>query len=273
MGKSISIRVSGQPVEVAPGATLQALRAERRPDAELTLLNGLSAPGDAVLSDGDEVLFLRRGEVPSREALEALTAARYTPEVLCTLRKSVVGIAGLGGLGSAVAVALVRAGVGKLVLADFDVVEPSNLNRQHYFIDQLGYPKVEALEANLLRINPYAELETYDVRLDPENILAIFGRVDVLVEGFDQAEEKAMLVSAFAKARPETPIVVASGLAGFGPSNTIVTRRLGETVVLVGDGVSGLESGEPLMAPRVGIAAHHQANAVVRLLLGEDPAG
>jgi len=178
----------------------------------------------------------------------------------------------LGGLGSAFAIALARIGIGRLILADFDVVEPSNLNRQQYFIDQLGLAKVDALRANLERINPYVEVETHNVRLDPGNIPDLFNSVAVMVEAFDRADQKAMLVESFSKACPDTPLVVATGLAGHRSSNTIVTRKMGRTLVVVGDLVTAAAPGTGLMAPRVGVAAHHQANAVLRLLLGEDPA-
>jgi sulfur carrier protein ThiS adenylyltransferase len=181
-----------------------------------------------------------------------------------------VGIAGLGGLGSAVAVALARVGVGRLILADFDVIEPSNLNRQQYFVDQLGMAKSEALAANLSRINPYVRLETHSVRLAPENVPEVFSEVDVLVEAFDRADQKAMLMESFGAAFPDKPVVMASGLAGHGPGATIGVRRLGRSVYVVGDLESAAEPGRGLMAPRVGVAAHMQANTVLRLLLGEE---
>jgi sulfur carrier protein ThiS adenylyltransferase len=271
------------PRDIAPGTTLGALRDAVRPGADVLIVNGAPAgdPGQ-VLAEGDAVVLIRRGETPARDELEALMAARHTPGVHARLRRATVGIAGLGGLGSAVAVALARVGVGRLVLADFDVVEPSNLNRQQYFVDQIGLTKCEALAANLARINPYVRVETHAVRLTPENVPTIFAGVDVLVEAFDTAEGKAMLVESFMAAQPGgqarsgVPIVVATGLAGHGPSNTIVTRRAGgprSRLIVVGDGVSAARPGTGLMAPRVGVAAHHQANAVLRILLGEDPVG
>ncbi|MBI2435246.1 MAG: sulfur carrier protein ThiS adenylyltransferase ThiF, partial [Candidatus Hydrogenedentes bacterium] len=222
---------------------------------------------------GDEVVLIRRGEVPGRDELEALMAARHTPGVHAILQRATVGIAGVGGLGTAVAVALARSGVGRLILADFDVVEPSNLNRQQFFVDQLGLPKAEAMAANLARINPYVYVDTHQVRLTPENIPALFGRVDVMVEAFDAADQKAMLVETFCKARPKIPLVAATGLAGHMPSNTIRTQKLGCNLYIVGDQTTAAQPGTGLMAPRVGVAAHHQANAVLRLLLGEDPVG
>jgi len=267
----MQILLSEKPYGVEDGTTLFALRDRVKPDADVVVLNGAPVRHDCVLSEGDEVVFIRRGEAPAQDEMEALMAARHTPGVHRVLKKSCVGIAGLGGLGSAIAIALARVGVGKLVLADFDVVEPSNLNRQQYFVDQVGMLKTQALSANLSRINPYVALETHTVRLTPDNVPTIFADVDVLAEAFDVAEEKAMLTESFRRARPDAPVVVATGLAGHAPSNTIVTQRLGQGIILVGDLVTAAQPGTGLMAPRVGVAAHHQANAVLRLLLGADP--
>jgi sulfur carrier protein ThiS adenylyltransferase len=181
-----------------------------------------------------------------------------------------VGIAGVGGLGSAVAVALTRVGIGRLVIADFDVVEPSNLNRQQYFIDQIGLPKVEALAANLLRINPYVAVSPHVTLLDPSNIPVIFSDCTIIVEAFDRADMKAMLVDTVLEQMPGVTVIAASGLAGFGPNNDITTRKITGRLYLTGDGISEAQPGNGLMAPRVGIAAGHQANQVLRCLLGED---
>ncbi len=200
-----------------------------------------------------------------------MLVSRHTPGVHDRLKQATVGIAGVGGLGSAIAVALTRSGIGRLILADFDIVEPSNLNRQQYFVDQLGLPKVDALKENLRRTNPYVQAATFFGRLDRENIPQVFAGVDVMVEAFDAADQKALLVETFRQCSPETPLVAASGLAGFDSANSVETRKAGNNFYLVGDGITGAEPGRGLMAPRVGVAAHHQANAVLRLLLDEEP--
>jgi len=267
------IYLNETPIDVAEDETLFALRARCKPDADILIRNGFPCDDDVSLAAGDRVVLIQRGETPSADELEALLTARHTPGVHARIRPSKVGIAGAGGLGSAVAIALARIGVGCLVLADFDIVEPSNLNRQQFFIDQLGQPKVDALADNLKRINPYVELRTHQLRLTAENIAATFGDVDVLVEAFDRPDQKAMLLETFRLHCPGRPVVAASGLAGFGPANTVRTRKVGRDFYLVGDGNSAAGPGEGLMAPRVGVAAHHQANAVLRLLLDEDPCG
>jgi len=271
MSDSIAITLSEQEVHVPAGMTLHDLREEHKPGADVVILNGAPAPEDCPLKEGDAVVFIRRGEVPLKRELEALMASRHTPGLHAKIKAATIGVAGVGGLGSAAAVALARIGIGKLILADFDVVEPSNLNRQQYFVDQIGLPKVDAMSINLQRINPYVDLQLHQIKLTPDNIADIFKDADVLVEAFDRADQKAMLVENFGKAYPDRPIVMASGMAGHMPSNTVRTQRIGKSMVMVGDLVTAAQPGTGLMAPRVGVAAHHQANAVLRLILGEDP--
>lgn len=192
-----------------------------------------------------------------------------TPHTFLELKNAVVGIAGLGGLGSNVAVALTRLKVGRLVLVDFDLVEESNLNRQNYFPDQIGQHKVDATLENLKRIDPDADLDGRKMRLTPEKIVDVFRDAHVVAECFDRADQKQMIVETVLSRMPGVPVVSVSGLAGYGRSNEIVTRRLSDRLVLVGDTVSGIGPGVPLTAPRVGIAAYHQANAIVEILVNE----
>lgn len=191
------------------------------------------------------------------------------PHTFFELKNAVVGIAGLGGLGSNVGVALTRLQVGKLILVDFDCVEESNLNRQNYFLDQVGKHKVDMSLENLRRINPKAELEGHKAHLNPDNIPQIFAGAHVIAECFDRADQKQMIVETVLSKMPNTYIVTVSGLAGFGRSNEIQTKRLSPRLVFVGDGVSGARPGVPLTAGRVGVAAYHQANAITDILLGE----
>lgn len=268
----MKIRLNEQLIETA-ATTLFALRDAHQPDADVLIVNGFPVRADQPLCASDQVVLIKRGTVPSAAEMEALLTARHTPGVHQRIKSATVGIAGAGGLGSAIAIALARCGVGRLIIADFDVVEPSNLNRQQYFIDQLGLPKVDALRANLQRINPFVKVAVFYGRLDHENLPQVFAMADVLVEAFDAPDQKAMLVENWRKAHPERPLVAASGMAGFGTANTIATRRVGENFYLVGDQTTAAAPGCGLMAPRVGVAAHHQANAVLRLLLGADPVG
>jgi len=192
---------------------------------------------------------------------------KMTQHGLDGLKHAVVGIAGLGGLGSNVAAALTRLNIGKLVLVDFDAVEESNLNRQNYFYDQVGQHKVDMSLENLKRVNPGVELEGHKLRLTPETIPAIFKDCHVVAECFDRADQKQMIVETVLTKMKDVPIVSVSGLAGYGRSNEIVTRRISNRLILVGDTVSGADPGVPLTAPRVGIAACHQANAIAEVLI------
>jgi sulfur carrier protein ThiS adenylyltransferase len=192
-----------------------------------------------------------------------------TPHTFLELKNAVVGIAGLGGLGSNVAVALTRLRVGKLILVDFDQVEESNLSRQNYFANQIGQHKVDASIENLRRINPDADLEGRKVRLTAEKIPQIFQGAHVIAECFDRADQKQMLVETVLTQMKNVVIVSVSGLAGLGRSNEIVTRRVSERLVMIGDTVSGTGPGVPLTAPRVGVAAYHQANAIAEVLINE----
>lgn len=265
----MQVLVLGQPVSVQAGATAGSLRDQVKPGADVLIVNGAAVDPHHALADGDEITMIRRGEIPSAAELEAFMVARHTPGVHARLKRATVGIAGLGGLGSAVAVALARVGVGHLVLVDFDVVEPSNLNRQQYFVDQLGLAKTEALAANLRRINPHVQLTAHTVRVTPERVTSLFGQVHVMVEAFDRADQKLMLLEAFTSNHPGIPFIAASGLAGTGDEASLRVQRIGGSIFVVGDQVSAAQPGQGLMAPRVGIAAHMQANLAVRLLLGQ----
>ena len=266
----IRIKVNEKEVFIPSTLSLFHLRDQFKPNADVTIYNGFPITSDHPLQQGDEIVFIDKGETPSAEEFECLMMARHTPGVHQKVKKSVVGIAGLGGLGSAVAIALARIGVGTLILVDFDVVEPSNLNRQHYFLHQIGMPKVDALQENLLKTNPYVRIEPCRERLDRNNMERIFKKADVVVEAFDRADEKVMLINTVSEKMPDKYIVAASGVAGYGDSNKIKTDRLSSKIFVVGDQETAAQPGTGLMAPRVGIVAHHQANIVLRILLGEE---
>lgn len=184
------------------------------------------------------------------------------------LESACVGVAGAGGLGSNCAMHLVRAGVKRLVVADFDVVSESNLNRQFFFRDQIGMKKVEALKRNLLRINPEAQISAVDVRLDAVSSRRIFAECSIIVEAFDEVDAKVMLLGVFSGGGKK--IVTVSGIAGWGRSNAIRLRKMGRDIVAIGDGETVVSADDFPVSPRVGIAAAMQANAVTALLLGRE---
>lgn len=183
------------------------------------------------------------------------------------LKKFTVGIAGAGGLGSNCAVALARSGIGTLVIADFDIVEASNLSRQYYFIDQIGVEKTFALKENLIRIRPDIKVIPHQTLLDSNNIVSIFEGCDVVVEAFDRPDMKEMLLESLQQEVPYIPLIIGSGVAGWGNSNILKMRKLDESLVVCGDELSEVSDNYPPLAPRVGIVANMQANAVLEILL------
>lgn len=201
-------------------------------------------------------------------AASAVDDARTDAELRHVLRQSTVAIIGCGGLGSNIAAMLVRSGVGALLLADPDHVDATNLNRQFFFRDQVGARKVEALAANLRRIDPGTRVTTLHARVVRMTLPTFVLGADVIVEAVDSAADKAMIINSCLAELPGVPVVGASGLAGIGSANDIVTERIAENLYMVGDLTSDAAAGLPLFASRVMAAAAAQAHMVTRLLLG-----
>jgi len=187
-------------------------------------------------------------------------------QIRTVMQTHTVGIAGAGGLGSNVAMALTRVGIGRLIIADFDLVSDSNLNRQFYFRDQINIKKVEALKENLLRINPDIKIEIHDLKLNVGNIISMFNDVDVMVEAFDRADMKELIIELFQLKQPNTPLVVGNGMAGWGKSNEMKVQKFGN-LYICGDNESEIGPDMPPMAPRVLICSAMQANTVMSILL------
>ena len=185
------------------------------------------------------------------------------------LKKTRVCILGLGGLGSNVAVLLARSGIGYLKLVDFDTVEASNLNRQQYRISHIGIKKTEAMKSIIREINPFVETGVLDIKIDRKNIYSTVGDIEIVVEAFDRAETKAMLMEELLT-NTNKIVVSASGMAGLGSANEIVTRKIKDNFYLIGDNYSDYEEYSGIMSTRVMICAAHQANVVLRLILGEE---
>ncbi|MBO7105287.1 MAG: thiamine biosynthesis protein ThiF [Fibrobacter sp.] len=208
--------------------------------------------------------------VPTREEMLAALEKRQGADAVRKLQAATVAVCGLGGLGSNIAISLARAGVGKLILVDFDCVDVTNLHRQQYKACQVGLPKPEALLANLKEIAPYTEYETHFEKVTAENVATLLANADMVCEAFDNAEAKAMLVNAVLETMPQKFLVAASGMAGFEGGNTIRTRKIMDKFYLCGDGVSDVADGIGLVAPRVMLCAAHQALTAIRLILGLD---
>jgi len=186
------------------------------------------------------------------------------------LRKFRVGIAGAGGLGSNCAATLARAGIGTLVLSDFDIVDLGNLSRQFYFVSQVGMEKTSALKENLIRIRPEIKIITHHAKLNKTNIPIVFAGCDVIVEAFDKAEMKEMLIKVVQQGMPGIPLIIGSGLAGWGNSDKLKCRKIDETLYVCGDELSETSDELPPLSPRVGIVANMQADAVVEILMKKE---
>lgn len=206
--------------------------------------------------------------IPSKEDMQRALEARHGKDLQQKFNNSTVAICGLGGLGSNIAVSLARAGIGKLILVDFDQVDISNLHRQQYKADQIGRFKTEALAENLREIAPYIEVETHTVRVTEENIEALLSEADIICEAFDRAEAKAMLAGGVLEKLHTKYLIAASGMAGLGSANSIQTRRITNRFYLCGDGISDVADAMGLVAPRVMLCAAHQAHMVLRILSG-----
>lgn len=207
--------------------------------------------------------------IPTKEQWHRALCERHGEDIQRNFESATVAICGLGGLGSNIAVALARAGVGKLVLVDFDKVDITNLHRQQYKADQIGRYKTEALAENLNEISPYTELALHTVRVNDENAVDLLQNADIICEAFDDAECKAQLVNTVLEKMPHKYIVAASGMAGFSSANTIKTRKITSKFYLCGDEVSDVKDGVALVSSRVMICAAHQAHMVLRILANE----
>jgi len=207
--------------------------------------------------------------IPSKKEWMDALAARHGTELQRRFSETTVAVCGLGGLGSNIAIALARAGIGKLVLIDFDKVDITNLHRQQYKASQIGQYKTDALAESLSEIAPYAEIKTVTARLSEDNLTTLLKDADVICEAIDDAEAKAMLVNGVLERLTDCYLVAASGMAGLDTPNTIKTRKIVKRFYLCGDGVSDVTDTIGLVAPRVMLCAAHQAQTVLRILAGE----
>ena len=207
--------------------------------------------------------------IPTKNEWTNALIERHGADLHNRFASATVAICGLGGLGSNVAIALARAGIGKLLLIDFDSVEISNLHRQQYKANQIGRYKVDALADYLSEISPYTEVETVTSKISEANFVDLLKDADIICEAFDDAESKAMLVNGVLEKLPDCYLVAASGMAGMDTPNTIKTRKVMKRFYLCGDEVSDVEDTIGLVAPRVMLCAAHQAHTVLRILAGE----
>ena len=210
---------------------------------------------------------IKMQQMISNEELDRAFDARFPDEMRKKLRGAKVAVAGLGGLGSNIAVMLARSGIGHLFLVDFDVVDVTNLNRQMYFISHLGLPKTEALPQILYQINPYLSCESMRIKVTPENVRELFKEYPIVCEAFDKPDQKAMLVRELLMQCPETIVVSGNGMAGYGDTNDICTSKKMRRLYVCGDQKTDVGGGIGLMAPRVAACAAHEANKVIQLIM------
>lgn len=264
----MKIKINEKWKEVVENCTVYSLRDKELNDADVVVLNGFPLGEDKALKDGDRVVFIKKGIKPKKEELEELMVSRHTPGIHEKLKKLKVLIAGCGGLGSNIAISLARLGVGNIRLVDFDIVEPSNLNRQQYYIDDIGEFKVSALKRNLMRINPFIKIEDLNIKLSEDN-MEILKEADIIIEAFDNPDYKALLANYVLSNMKEKYLISSSGMAGFYDSNLIKTKKITDKFYICGDLVNEAKEGCGLMAPRVSICANHMANLVIDIAVNK----
>ena len=207
--------------------------------------------------------------IPTKEEWMKALNDRHGIELQKKISSTTVAVCGLGGLGSNIATSLARAGIGKLILIDFDKVDITNLHRQQYKANQIGMCKTEALQNNLKEINPYLETKIHTICLDESNAKDVLADADIICEAFDNAEAKANIVNFVLSEMPNKYIVAASGMAGLDSANLIKTRKVSKRFYLCGDEVSDIKDGIGLVSTRVMLCAAHQAHTVLRIIAEE----
>lgn len=264
------VKFNGKVMDTDFKTSLEFFENISKNENDVWIINGFATKENIILNEDDELFCISKTTLPPKNALDAMMRARHTPKLHGKLKVAKVAVCGLGGLGSHIAINLARSGVGYLKLIDFDVIEPSNLNRQAYRISDLGKFKTEALKEQIAEINPYISVEICTLKIDENNLKSLFKDIDIVCEAFDGASAKAMLAQNFHRLYPQAILICASGLAGYGKSNSIQTKKIAKNFYVCGDLVSGAKVGRGLMAPRVNICAGHQSNLVLELLANKD---
>jgi len=265
----IKIELNEREIEIESGTTITSLKICYYPDADLIFHNGSTAILNDIIIDGDRVIMIKKDKIPTATELESLITARHTSAVYHKLKSASVAIIGLGGLGSNAAISLVRMGIGTIKLIDYDYVEPSNINRQYYFLDQLGIPKTEALESTIKRINPYVQIDTAQLKIQSDNILSVVKGYDVIIEAVDDALTKKMIISSLLNFSTGSYIIGASGIAGLYDTSIFTYKTVGSRVIIVGDFQNEVKKGRSLISSRVAVAANIQANLAARYIVGD----
>lgn len=264
------IKFNGKDFDTRFKNSLDFFQTVSKDESDVFIVNGFATKENIELKEGDELFCISKKTMPNKDELKAMMRARHTPKLYDSLEKASVAVCGLGGLGSHIAIMLARSGIGTLHLIDFDTVEPSNLNRQAYNVDDLGKFKTEALKEQISKINPFIKININTIKIEKENIKELFCNDDIVCEAFDNAVYKAMLAQNFHSFFKDKILISASGLAGYGNSNLIKTRKIAKNFFVCGDLKSAARLGNGLIAPRVNICAAHQANLVLELLANKE---
>lgn len=263
----MKITVNGKELNIENCSTIRNLIDMLNISADIFIVNSFPVQISYNIKENDNITLIKKGGVLQKEFLEYQLISRQGLKEYKILKNSTVAVCGLGGLGSNAALSLARAGVGKLKIIDFDIVEPSNINRQAYFIEHIGMYKTEALKELITKISPYIEVEISTVFLDEKNILSELNNYQVILECFDNPESKIMLIESCINSMPESYIIGASGVAGYYDTDIFEKKSLGKNCMIIGDFEHEAGFHQGLYAPRVAAAANMQANAALRYLL------
>lgn len=255
--------LNGQKMHVQENLTYK----EFAKDYDLFVRNGYAISVDEPIRQGDNVIAIKKNQPLSPDTLEELIACRNGEFVTSKLQNAKVCVCGLGGLGSHIVAMLVRLGIKNLKIVDFDVVDITNINRQNYFLQDVGKKKTQATLEIAKNINPFANIECVDAFVDENNLLDIVGDCEIVVEAFDNKLSKATLANTLLE-KTDKWVVASSGMAGYDSANQIKSKKIFKKLVVCGDMQTEAQEGVSLLAPRVMICAGHQANAVLRILLG-----
>lgn len=263
----MKIRVNGK--AMAWQGSLKELKAKICPDADLILCNGLPVGEDHKVGEGSVIYLINKAAGVDEEVMEELLTCRHSPGLQGLIKGQRVVVLGLGGIGSQLAVNLTRLGIGTLRLVDFDVVDPTNIHRQHYNLTHLGLAKTEALVSQLRDINPFVAFEIQNVKVTADNIGDLVAGTDYIMEAFDGARDKAMVAQYHLMNPGGRTLISCSGMAGDGPGSDIRVKKQKDNWYIVGDGVTGVSEEVGLMSPRVSICAGQMANCWLRLIQGK----
>ena len=263
----MKITVNGRELLIENSLSIKNLINQLNIEADIFIVNSFPVSISYIINNNDVVTLIKKGSIPDKEYLEYQLISRQGLKEYNILKNSSAVICGLGGLGSNAAISLARAGLGRIKLIDFDIVEPSNINRQAYFIEHIGMYKTDALKEIICKISPYINIETSNIYLDEENILDELAGFQVILECFDDVSSKMKLIEKCVNNMRDSYIIGASGVAGYYNTDKFMKKSLGSNCIIIGDFENEAGFNHGLYAPRTAAAANIQANTALRYLL------